>query len=107
MRNIMVSSGDALAETGRWKVVHTIERWLKRRLGLPMARAHFTVPKVVGIVDWHQSGWYPAGWEWLKAQAMCEPFPTGGGRYTQWLEQVVTPADQGYAYAWEFITSSM
>ncbi|KAB5545722.1 hypothetical protein GE09DRAFT_1061142 [Coniochaeta sp. 2T2.1] len=107
MRNIMVSSRDAQADPGSWKVVRTIERWMRRWLGLQMARSHCSAPKVVAIVDWHQSGWYPAGWEWLKAQAMCEPFPTGGGRDTQWLEQILTPADEGYAYGWGFITSSV
>lgn len=25
-------------------------------------------PRVVSIVDWHQSGWYPAYWEYCKAR---------------------------------------
>ncbi|KAB5547351.1 hypothetical protein GE09DRAFT_208841 [Coniochaeta sp. 2T2.1] len=107
MRNVMVSSRDAQADPGSWKVVRTLGRWISRWLGLQMPHSHYTAPRVVAIIDWHQSGWYPAGWEWLKAQGMCEPFPTGGGRDTQWLEQTLTPADEGYAYAWEYITSSV
>lgn len=60
--------------------------------------------RVVAILDWHQSGWYPVDWEWLKAQWDCDGLE-GGGRDTAWLEQVLAPADEGYAYAWEYITS--
>lgn len=61
-------------------------------------------PRVVAIIDWHQSGWYPKGWEWMKAQWLCDPLE-GGYRDTAWLEQFLTPADDGYAYAWEYITN--
>ncbi|CAJ2510209.1 Uu.00g061090.m01.CDS01 [Anthostomella pinea] len=44
-------------------------------------------PRVAAIIDWHQSGWYPDGWEWVKAQAMCEPF-WEGGRDTAWLSKL-------------------
>lgn len=37
-----------------------------------------STPRVIAILDWHQSGWYPADWEWLKAQWMCEPLEGGG-----------------------------
>ena len=62
--------------------------------------------RVLAIIDWHQSGWYPADWEWLKAQWMCEPIG-GGLRDTAWLEKVVPRADEAYSYAWEFITGSV
>lgn len=62
--------------------------------------------KVAAILDWHQSGWYPIDWEWLKAEWMCEPLD-GGGRDTGWLSQVLDPPDAGYAYAWEYITSCL
>lgn len=26
-------------------------------------------PRIVAIIDWHQSGWYPEPWVWLKAQS--------------------------------------
>lgn len=41
--------------------------------------------RVISIIDWDQSGWYPVDWEWLKAQWMCEPLE-GGGRDTAWLK---------------------
>lgn len=63
--------------------------------------------RVVAVVDWHQSGWYPVDWEWLKAQWDCDPLEGGGGRDTVWLSQLLEPADEGYAYAWEYITSSL
>jgi hypothetical protein len=28
---------------------------------------------VLAIIDWHQSGWYPAYWEYCKAQWTVEP----------------------------------
>lgn len=65
-----------------------------------------STPKVIAILDWHQSGWYPDGWEWLKAQWMCEPLEEGG-RDTAWLEQVLDRADEGYSYAWEYINSCL
>lgn len=32
---------------------------------------------IAAIIDWHQSGWYPADWEWLKAQWRCDPVEGG------------------------------
>lgn len=78
---------------------------LNRKNIMVSARAeNNSEPRVVAILDWHQSGWYPLDWEWLKAQWMCEPLE-GGGRDTAWLSQIVAPADEGYFYAWEYITS--
>jgi aminoglycoside phosphotransferase (APT) family kinase protein len=31
-----------------------------------------TPPRIVGIIDWHQSGWLPDYWEFCKAQWVCE-----------------------------------
>jgi hypothetical protein len=25
-------------------------------------------PRITGIIDWHQSGWYPASWEFYKTR---------------------------------------
>lgn len=30
-------------------------------------------PRVMAIVDWHQSGWYPAYWEYCKAKWTVDP----------------------------------
>ncbi|KAI1377585.1 kinase-like domain-containing protein [Hypoxylon crocopeplum] len=63
-------------------------------------------PRVAAIIDWHQSGWYPSDWEWLKARSRCEPL-WEGGRDTAWLSQIMAPADRGYQVAWEFINGSL
>ncbi|KAI8966426.1 kinase-like domain-containing protein [Daldinia sp. FL1419] len=63
-------------------------------------------PRVAAIIDWHQSGWYPSDWEWLKAESRCEPF-WEGGRDTAWLLKIIMPADQDYHVAWEFIMGSL
>ncbi|KAI1394572.1 hypothetical protein F4819DRAFT_262510 [Hypoxylon fuscum] len=63
-------------------------------------------PRVAAIIDWHQSGWYPSDWEYLKARSRCEPF-WEGGRDTAWLLQIMSPADKDYQAAWEFINGSL
>lgn len=60
--------------------------------------------KLLAIVDWHQSGWYPKGWEWLKAQAMCDF--SNGDWDTEWLKPIISPEDrpdEKYYYAYEYI----
>ena len=71
-----------------------------------ISRGVDSLPRVAAILDWHQSGWYPLDWEWLKAQWMCEPLDDGH-RDTAWLSQVLAPAEEGYSYAWEYVTSSL
>lgn len=63
-------------------------------------------PRVAAIIDWHQSGWYPSGWEWLKAQAMCEP-SWEGDRDTAWLSKIMTPVDHEYLVTWDFINYTL
>jgi len=29
-------------------------------------------PRITGIIDWHQSGWYPASWEFYKTRFTCK-----------------------------------
>ncbi|KAK4621530.1 hypothetical protein CLAFUW4_06965 [Fulvia fulva] len=57
-------------------------------------------PKIVAIIDWHQSGWYPEPWEWLKAQMVA-------GHSSQWtkeyLPRTLRPARYEYHYSWEYI----
>ena len=65
------------------------------------------VPRhVVAVVDWHQSGWYPIDWEWMKAHWQCNALPGGGGRDTTWLEKFIDPPDKAYAYSWEYMTQN-
>ncbi|KAI1483248.1 kinase-like domain-containing protein [Daldinia eschscholtzii] len=63
-------------------------------------------PRVAAIIDWHQSGWYPSDWEWLKAQSRCDAL-WEGGRDTAWLLKIMKPADKDYQVAWEFIVGSL
>ncbi|KAI1472386.1 kinase-like domain-containing protein [Daldinia caldariorum] len=65
-----------------------------------------TPPRVAAIIDWHQSGWYPRDWEWLKAQSMCYAL-SEGGRDIAWLLKIRKPADKDYLMAWEFIVGSL
>jgi thiamine kinase-like enzyme len=34
--------------------------------------------KIVAIIDWHQSGWYPAYWEACKSISNADPNSTWG-----------------------------
>ncbi|KAI1334286.1 hypothetical protein F5Y15DRAFT_295413 [Xylariaceae sp. FL0016] len=61
-----------------------------------------TPPCVVAIIDWHQSGWYPEGWEWMKAQGLCDCIEEGG-RDTAWLKKIISPANLRYQYAWSYV----
>ncbi|OTA55885.1 hypothetical protein K449DRAFT_376262 [Hypoxylon sp. EC38] len=60
-------------------------------------------PRVAAIIDWHQSGWYPCDWEWLKAQWTCDPL-WDGYRDTDWISKFIPEADKDYLVAWEYIT---
>ena len=33
-----------------------------------MSRDSNGLPYITGIIDWHQSGWYPAPWEFYKTR---------------------------------------
>ncbi|KAI0165249.1 hypothetical protein GGR52DRAFT_101769 [Hypoxylon sp. FL1284] len=63
-------------------------------------------PRLAAIIDWHQSGWYPGGWEWLKAQWVCEPL-WEGGRDSAWLSKFLTPVDFDYFLAWEYVSHTL
>lgn len=60
--------------------------------------------RIIAIVDWHHSGWYPEPWEWLKAQSVAEPLSEWKERY---LAKVLDPAPPDYFYAWEYINMFM
>ncbi|KAI9657345.1 MAG: hypothetical protein M1821_003025 [Bathelium mastoideum] len=64
-----------------------------------------TPPRVVAIIDWHQSGWYPSDWEWLKSQWTCDPDDRTW--ITDWLPLILEPADDEYFTAWDYIVHSM
>lgn len=57
------------------------------------------IPRITAIIDWHQSGWYPASWEFYKTRLTCK-LPGND----QWeLEFILEflPAYRGYI-AWEY-----
>ncbi|KAK7687307.1 hypothetical protein QCA50_009812 [Cerrena zonata] len=59
-------------------------------------------PRILAIIDWQQSGWYPSYWEWCKL-AWCVPYE--GEWYTEYLPQILTPED---AYEpWCYFTLSL
>ena len=60
--------------------------------------------RIVAIIDWHQSGWYPEPWEWLKAQSTGRP---GSDWVQQYLGTAIKPADDEYFYSWEYISMSI
>ncbi|KAE9373190.1 hypothetical protein N431DRAFT_482290 [Stipitochalara longipes BDJ] len=35
------------------------------------------MPKVMALIDWHQSGWYPASWEFYKTRYTAKATPRG------------------------------
>ncbi|EGP87049.1 uncharacterized protein MYCGRDRAFT_71790 [Zymoseptoria tritici IPO323] len=57
--------------------------------------------RLVAVIDWHQSGWYTENWEALKALSVGEP---GSEWVEKWLPKVVGTPDEGYHYAFEFIS---
>lgn len=58
-------------------------------------------PRIKAIIDWHQSGWYPEPWEWLKSQSIVD-------RDSDWckvyLDKILQRPNYEYWYAWEFIS---
>ncbi|KJX96658.1 phosphotransferase enzyme family protein [Zymoseptoria brevis] len=57
--------------------------------------------RIVAVIDWHQSGWYTEHWEALKAMSVGEH---GSEWVEKWLPKVVGTPDEGYHYAFEFIS---
>lgn len=53
--------------------------------------------RVVSIVDWHQSGWYPAYWEFCKAILTAEEC---GEWETEYIPQFLEVFDNYDAWAW-------
>lgn len=59
-------------------------------------------PRILAIIDWHQSGWYPAYWEFCKASYSV---PVGSD-WLEYLPPIFCPYDD-YNIAWEFISMSI
>lgn len=56
--------------------------------------------RLVAIIDWHQSGWYPEPCEILKAKSVGQPESDWTNIH---LPTVLDAPEFGYYYAWEFI----
>lgn len=57
-------------------------------------------PRICAIIDWHQSGWYPEPWEYLKAKSVGRPDSDWTKEY---LDSILVPPEYDYMYAWEYI----
>ncbi|CZR69067.1 uncharacterized protein PAC_18968 [Phialocephala subalpina] len=55
------------------------------------------VPRITAIIDWHQSGWYPASWEFYKTRLTCKA-------KDQWELEFILEFLQAYRgyIAWEY-----
>ncbi|KAF2210189.1 hypothetical protein CERZMDRAFT_113422 [Cercospora zeae-maydis SCOH1-5] len=58
---------------------------------------------IKAVIDWHQSGWYPEPWEWLKSQSVVGPHSDWAKKY---LSRVLKSVPHDYFYAWEYISMS-
>lgn len=56
--------------------------------------------RLLAIVDWHQSGWYPEDWEFLKARRVAY---LRGAWVQQYLPQILPEPDSDYEYSWEWV----
>ena len=56
-------------------------------------------PRITAIIDWHQSGWYPASWEFYKTRLTCK-LPAND----QWELEFILEFLQAYRgfIAWEY-----
>nr|POF17742.1 hypothetical protein CFP56_13154 [Quercus suber] len=57
--------------------------------------------RIMAVIDWHQSGWYPIHWERLKAQMVAYPDSDWGTKY---LPRVLDPANYEYFWAFEYVS---
>lgn len=57
--------------------------------------------RIVALIDWHQSGWYPEPWELLEAQSVA--YPESG-----WQNYIpLKPARKEYTYSWTYIDMAL
>ena len=57
-------------------------------------------PRVVAIVDWHQSGWYPRHWEFMKASWTADVYEDWSLKY---MPQFLEPPSFLYYRSFEWI----
>ena len=58
--------------------------------------------RIIALIDWHQSGWYPEPWEWLKAFIVAYPG-------SDWRDYIgpLQQAKYEYYYAWNYVIMSI
>ena len=57
--------------------------------------------RIVAIIDWHQSGWYPEPWEELKAHSVAYPD-------LDWKNYIpMQPTKKEYTYSWTFVDMAL
>lgn len=59
---------------------------------------------IKAIIDWHQAGWYPEHWEWLKTQSVA---PFGCEWVSDYLPSILPPAPHEYFRAFEYISMGL
>jgi hypothetical protein len=59
-------------------------------------------PRIIAIIDWHQSGWLPEYWEFCKAMYTIRP----GDEWQDFVSTFLTREDEAYK-VWEYLTLSL
>jgi hypothetical protein len=59
-------------------------------------------PRIIAIIDWHQSGWLPDYWEFCKSMYTIRP----GDEWEGFVSKFLTSEEEAYYY-WEYFTLSL
>lgn len=59
-------------------------------------------PRVLALIDWHQSGWLPAYWEFCKAQYTSY---IGEEWAVEYIPRILEPSEA--YYYWEYFVLSL
>ncbi|GAB1732857.1 hypothetical protein NU195Hw_g2659t1 [Hortaea werneckii] len=60
--------------------------------------------QVKAIIDWHQAGWYPQHWEWLKAQSVGQ---FGSDWVVHYLPKFLQLPPDDYHEAFEYVSMAL
>ena len=63
-------------------------------------------PKVTALIDWHQSGWYPAPWEFYKTQWTSKATAAGTDRWEMDFILEFLDSYRG-GIAWQFFSHGL
>jgi Ser/Thr protein kinase RdoA (MazF antagonist) len=59
-------------------------------------------PRVLAVVDWGQTGWYPDYWEYCKALYTAR---IGGEWREQWIPKILSPRTEEHDVFGEYVHS--